>query len=59
MQWTKASAGVLYSAFGEADLLRRTRACMKGQRRADEGVSEGPTLWRTRAPVKQIRCGGP
>ena len=26
---------------------------------ADEGVSEGPTLWWTRAPVKQIRCGGP
>ena len=49
----------LYSAFGEADLLRRTRACMKGQRRADEGVSEGPMLLWTRVPVKQIRCGGP
>ncbi len=30
MQWTKASAGALYSAFGEADLLRRTA---KGQTR--------------------------
>ena len=55
MQWTKASAGMLYSALGEADLLRRMRA----NEGVDEGVSEGPTLWWTRAPVKQIRCGGP
>ena len=37
MQWTKASAGALYSAFGEADLLRRTRACLKGQRWGGQG----------------------
>ena len=37
MQWTKASVGALYSGFGEADLLRRTRACMKGQRRGGRG----------------------
>ena len=37
MQWMKASAGALYSAFGEADLLQQTRACMKGQRRDGRG----------------------
>ena len=37
MQWTKASAGAVYSAFGEKDLLQGTRACMKGQRRGGRG----------------------
>ena len=37
VQWTKASAGALYSAFGEADPLRRTRACMNGQQRGGRG----------------------
>ena len=43
MQWTKASAGALYSAFGEA---------------SEEGLYEEPTKGRTRESVKGLRCGG-
>ena len=37
MQWTKASVGALYSAFGEADLLSRTRESVKGLRCGGRG----------------------
>ena len=41
MQWTKASAGALYSAFGETDLLRWTTAMSSARLRARERAEEG------------------